>query len=220
MPKKAIQSPASVLNSLLEKYGLNPSKLAAAININQATIRLITLGEAKISVSVALRFAKYFGTTPEYWLNLQNQSDLSQAAQDKELTKILKDIKKAKKTVPPKKTAKKAAPAKKAAKETNAKKRTPKTASSKAKASVSAKPAKKEKPVKAPKTAKVPKAVKVSEPKKRGRKSKAKHAAEPVQEKVFVPRIELIKKKDVVKPVSEAEPSPAAFIPDPILGEE
>jgi addiction module HigA family antidote len=179
MAKQTDSSPAAVLKALLEEYGLNPSKLAAAINLNQATIRLITLGKAKISVPAALRFAQFFGKTPEYWLNLQNDYDLAEAARDKELTKVLKGIGKAKKATPPAKKAAKAtakagakAGAKKAAAKDKAKPAA--KASAKAGAKVGAEP-------KAPRGRKP--AAKAADaglaaPKKRGRKPAAAKAAD------------------------------------------
>ncbi|MDR0760502.1 MAG: HigA family addiction module antidote protein [Treponema sp.] len=97
MAKQTLNSPSEVLKKLMDDYGLNPSKLGAAINLNQATLRLLLLGKSKISCLVALKFSKFFGRTPEYWLNLQNQYDLAEAAKDKELAAVLKNIKKAEK---------------------------------------------------------------------------------------------------------------------------
>jgi addiction module HigA family antidote len=106
MAKQNLSSPSAVLKNLMDEYGLNPSKLAAAINFNQATLRLIIMGKGKISCPAAFRLAKFFGNTPEYWLNLQMQYDIAEAAKDKELTAVLKDIKKAVKGASVKKEAK------------------------------------------------------------------------------------------------------------------
>jgi addiction module HigA family antidote len=118
MPKPAIQSPGVVLQSFLDEYQLNPGKLAQAVNLSQSAVRQVVIGKTRISVPVALRFAKYFGNTPEYWIDLQNKYDLSEASKDNELSAILKGISKAKKPAPkkvvPKKADKPAASAKKA----------------------------------------------------------------------------------------------------------
>jgi addiction module HigA family antidote len=115
MAKQTRSSPSVILKKLMEEYGLNPSKLAAAVNFNQATLRLIILGKGKISCAIALRLAKFFGNTPEYWLNLQNQYDISEFAKDKELSAVLKGIKKATKAALVKKEAKNPAPKRQAA---------------------------------------------------------------------------------------------------------
>jgi addiction module HigA family antidote len=122
MAKQTLSSPSAVLKKLMEEYGLNPSKLAAAISFNQATLRLIILGKGKISCPIALRLARFFGNTPEYWLNLQNQYDISESAKDKELSAVLKGIKKAAKAAPAKKEAKKPASKKQGAAKTAASK--------------------------------------------------------------------------------------------------
>ncbi|MDR2402910.1 MAG: HigA family addiction module antidote protein [Spirochaetaceae bacterium] len=116
MAKLVIPSPGTVLKSLMDEYQLNPTKLAEAIKLNQSTVRQISIGKTKVSVPVALRFAKYFGNTAEYWLNLQVQYDLSEIAKDAELAEILKNIQKAKKPVSTAKDEKKAAPVGKAGK--------------------------------------------------------------------------------------------------------
>jgi addiction module HigA family antidote len=113
MPKPAIQSPGTVLQSFLDDYQLNPGKLGEAVKLSQSAVRQVVIGKTRISVPVALRLAKYFGNTPEYWIDLQNKFDLAEAAKDSELSAILKGISKAKKPAP-KKADKAAAPAKKA----------------------------------------------------------------------------------------------------------
>jgi addiction module HigA family antidote len=186
MAKQSLSSPSAVLRKLMEDYDLNPSKLAAAISFNQATLRLIILGKGKISCLLALRLAKFFGSTPEYWLTLQNQYDISEAAKDKELTAVLKGIKKATKAASVKKEAKTASPKKQGAAKTTAKAvkagKTAKTPSKTAKADVKAKPAAKKAAVaEKPAMKKMAAAKKAATPKpagaKRGRKPAAAKAA-------------------------------------------
>jgi addiction module HigA family antidote len=109
MPKTA-QTPVTVLNTLLSDYGLNPFALSKAIGLSNAAVRLIVLGKSKITVSAALRLSKFFGTPPAYWLDLQREADLTEAAKDKKLQSALKNIKKAVKhsgiSKPPAKTRK------------------------------------------------------------------------------------------------------------------
>jgi addiction module HigA family antidote len=114
MPKPANQAPGLVLQSLLDEYQLNPGKLGDAIKLSQSAVRQVVIGKTRISVPVALRLAKYFGNTAEYWIDLQNKYDLAEAAKDSELSAILKGITKGKKPAP-KKAEKPAAQAKKAA---------------------------------------------------------------------------------------------------------
>ena len=96
MPKTA-KTPGSVLLSHMDKFQLNPFSLSKEINLSNASILQIIKGKGKISVSTALRLAKFFATTPAYWLDLQRETDLKEAAENKELSAILKGISKAKK---------------------------------------------------------------------------------------------------------------------------
>jgi antitoxin HigA-1 len=100
MPKT--QTPATVLQSLMDEYQLNPFSLAKAINLSNSAVRLLVIGKSKVTVPTALRLAKFFGQTPAYWLDLQREADISEASKDKELQDILKAIPKAKKPAVPK----------------------------------------------------------------------------------------------------------------------
>jgi addiction module HigA family antidote len=91
-------------------YQETPAGLAKKIGMSQSGVRQIAIGKTGITVPVALRLAKYFGTTPDYWINLQTLKDLSDAARDPDLAAVLKTIAKAKKPAPAKKQVK--APAK------------------------------------------------------------------------------------------------------------
>ena len=101
MPKSAM-TPASVLQSLMDEYQLNPLSLSKVINLSPAGVRQLVIGKTKITVPTALRLAKLFGQTPAYWLDLQREADLNEASKDKELQDILKGISKAKKPAAPK----------------------------------------------------------------------------------------------------------------------
>jgi len=90
--KKNDQTPGTALKALLEKYSLNCNRLAKAINMSNAMVRLFVLDKSPISLSAAFRFAKFFKTKPEYWLNLQMKYDMAQATQDKSLVKELNNI--------------------------------------------------------------------------------------------------------------------------------
>jgi len=96
MPKST-QTPASVLQSLMDEYQLNPFSLSKAINLSHSAARLLVIGKAKVSVSTAMRLAKLFGQTPDYWLDLQRETDLNEASKDEKLQDVLKSITKAKK---------------------------------------------------------------------------------------------------------------------------
>jgi addiction module HigA family antidote len=207
MPNHSIQTPSEVLTSLMDKYQLNPYRLAREIKVPQGTIRLIVIGKSKITVSIACRLAKYFGKTPEYWLKLQMQYDLAEAARDKDMTKDLKGIQKVKKPVSAKKAVRAKAPVKKTAKKTKAAKpAAPKKAAKTTKAAARvSKPAVKPESKKRGRKPRAETPVKPveprkkansAEPKKRERKPKAAPVIQPPQEKTFVPNVILIKQQD------------------------
>jgi addiction module HigA family antidote len=112
MPKTSAQTPGTVIKSLMDDYQLNPFKLAGEIKLSNSSIRQILLGKVRVSASVALRLAKFFGNTPEFWLNLQSTADLAEAAKDSQLSAVLKSIGKAKKPAPVKAALQKALGAK------------------------------------------------------------------------------------------------------------
>ena len=55
------------------------------------TSRLLTSERRAVTSDTAPRLARYFKTTPEFWLNLQTKYDL-EVAEDEELAKIERDV--------------------------------------------------------------------------------------------------------------------------------
>ena len=68
---------------LLEEFmlpnGISQNRLARDIDVNPARVNDIVHGRSAITAAIALRLGKYFGTTPELWLNLQSDYDLRRA---------------------------------------------------------------------------------------------------------------------------------------------
>ena len=58
---------------------ISQNRLARDIDINPARVNDLVHGRSAITAAIALRLAKYFGTTPELWLNLQTDYDLRSA---------------------------------------------------------------------------------------------------------------------------------------------
>jgi len=92
---KTKQSPGTLLLELIEKYNLNCNRVSKEIKCSQTALRLISLDKSRITTSIAVRLAKYFGTKPEFWLLAQMDYDLKKAANNKTLIKALKGISKA-----------------------------------------------------------------------------------------------------------------------------
>ena len=135
-PSRPVQCPGAFLTLLLKKHKLNPFKLSKDIRLSQSAVRLIALGETKISVPVAMRLAKYFNTNPEFWLAMQMKWDIAEAAKDKALAKIVNSIARFKKETGKKAAVKKPAAKKPAAKKPTAKKNAAKKPAAKRKPAV------------------------------------------------------------------------------------
>lgn len=58
-------------------FALNPNRLALALRLPAPSIYETVKEERGIAPEMALRLARFFGTTPEFWLNLQTHYDLS-----------------------------------------------------------------------------------------------------------------------------------------------
>lgn len=68
-----------LLEEFMKPNGLSQNRLARDIDINPARVNDIVHGRSAITAAVALRLAKYFGTTPELWMNLQAGYELRKA---------------------------------------------------------------------------------------------------------------------------------------------
>jgi addiction module HigA family antidote len=72
--------PGEILNEdFMKPLGISQNRLARDIDINPARVNDIVHGRSAITASIALRLAKYFGTSPEVWMNLQSGYDLRKA---------------------------------------------------------------------------------------------------------------------------------------------
>ncbi|MEL4897274.1 HigA family addiction module antitoxin [Crocosphaera sp. Alani8] len=60
----------------LEPMGLTQQQLATAIGVSYQRVNELINGKRGITTSTALRLGKYFGTSPDFWLNLQRANDL------------------------------------------------------------------------------------------------------------------------------------------------
>jgi antitoxin HigA-1 len=79
-----------LLNEFMKPHGFTAYALAARCRIDRVRLERIVRGKARVNADTALRLAKFFGTTPEYWLNLQARYELETTAPEirKELAGI------------------------------------------------------------------------------------------------------------------------------------
>jgi addiction module HigA family antidote len=73
--------PGEVLREeFLMPFGMTANALATALRVPANRIGAIIKGERAVTADTAMRLARYFNTTAEFWLNLQTMHDLTKAA--------------------------------------------------------------------------------------------------------------------------------------------
>ena len=65
-----------LLEDFIEGFGITQNKVAVAIGVPPRRINEIVHGKRGIIADTAARLARYFGTTPQFWLNLQATYEL------------------------------------------------------------------------------------------------------------------------------------------------
>ncbi len=71
--------PGELLRDELEEIGVSLNELARALRVPMNRISAIVNGRRSITADTAMRLARYFCTSPQYWLNLQTAYDLEVA---------------------------------------------------------------------------------------------------------------------------------------------
>lgn len=73
---KPIQPGEVLLEEFIRPLGLSQGRLAKDVSVSARRISEIVRGTRAVSADTALRFARYFGTSERFWLNLQTRFDL------------------------------------------------------------------------------------------------------------------------------------------------
>jgi len=76
---------------LLALLALSANALAKALRVPAPRINDIVRERRGISADTAMRLARYFGTTPQFWMNLQGRYDLD-VAEDRNADRIMKEV--------------------------------------------------------------------------------------------------------------------------------
>lgn len=71
--------PGEILAEDLRDAGISLNQLSRALRVPMNRISAIVNGKRSITAGTALRLARYFGTSPQYWMNLQTAYDLAHA---------------------------------------------------------------------------------------------------------------------------------------------
>jgi addiction module HigA family antidote len=76
--------PGEILaEEFLKPLDLSVNALAMALRVPATRIGAIVKGERSVTADTALRLARFFGTSPEFWINLQAMHDLTKTRQEK-----------------------------------------------------------------------------------------------------------------------------------------
>lgn len=68
--------PGEVLRDELDALGMSANALSKALGVPVNRITAILKGQRGVTANTALRLARYFGTTPQVWMNLQKTWEL------------------------------------------------------------------------------------------------------------------------------------------------
>ena len=71
--------PGEILRDELDALKLSANALSKALDVPVNRVTKILNGQRGVSADTALRLGRYFGTTPELWLNLQKTWELRRA---------------------------------------------------------------------------------------------------------------------------------------------
>jgi addiction module HigA family antidote len=80
MPNRVTTHPGEVLSEeFLKPLGMSVNALAMALRVPATRIGAIVKGERSVTADTALRLARFFGTSPEFWMAMQATHDLTKA---------------------------------------------------------------------------------------------------------------------------------------------
>jgi addiction module HigA family antidote len=79
-PRRITSHPGAIIREeFLKPLGMAVNALAIALRVPATRIGAIVNEKRAVTADTAMRLARYFGTTPEFWMNLQAMHDLTKA---------------------------------------------------------------------------------------------------------------------------------------------
>ena len=78
-PHRPIHPGEILREEFMSPLGLSGYALAAACHVPRTRIERLARKETQVTADTALRLGRYFGTGPEFWMNLQTAFDLASA---------------------------------------------------------------------------------------------------------------------------------------------
>ena len=85
--KIAVHPGRILAEEYLEPMGMSANRLAATLNVPRTRIERLVSETTSMTVDTALRLSTAYGTSPEYWMNMQTTYDLATAD-----ISVMKDI--------------------------------------------------------------------------------------------------------------------------------
>ncbi len=83
--------PGRILRRELDEIGMSANAVALALRIPSNRLTGIMNGKRSITADTALRLAKFFGTSAQFWVNLQATHDL-QVAEDELADRVEQEV--------------------------------------------------------------------------------------------------------------------------------
>ena len=71
-----------LLEEFLRPMGISQNRLAVSIGVHARRINEIVLGKRGITADTALRLARFFGTSPQFWMNAQSKYELDKTGDE------------------------------------------------------------------------------------------------------------------------------------------
>ena len=81
-----------LLEEFLRPLGISQNRLGRDLGIPAQRINEIVRGSRSITVDTSLRLARYFQTTPQFWINLQSHYDLEMARESHLIERIDREV--------------------------------------------------------------------------------------------------------------------------------
>ena len=81
--KRIPTHPGEILKEELEVRSMSINRFARDLGVPAGRISQIIQGKRSVSPDTALRLARFFGNSPEFWMNLQVQRDLAVARRER-----------------------------------------------------------------------------------------------------------------------------------------
>ncbi len=88
MPRIAPHSGKILADEFMEPFAPSARALATALGVPPNRVTDSVNGDRSVTANTAIRLGRYFGTTSQFWLNLQQARDLSVAENEKDYSKV------------------------------------------------------------------------------------------------------------------------------------